>query len=161
MYRVLSVIFCLMAAASLSSVFAQSVQPDESDRRKWMTEMRNFKHEFLAKDLNLTKEQQQEFFASYDEMEDRIDRLNAETRDLEQRIMTDSDASDVEVDAAARAVYQLKSEESKIELEYFDRFKEILQPRQLIKLKNAERKFTQQLMIHHRRLKNNDGGRRK
>lgn len=150
-----------MAAASLSSVFAQSVQPDESDRRKWMTEMRNFKHEFLAKDLNLTKEQQQEFFASYDEMEDRIDRLNAETRDLEQRIMTDSDASDVEVDAAARAVYQLKSEESKIELEYFDRFKEILQPRQLIKLKNAERKFTQQLMIHHRRLKNNDGGRRK
>lgn len=150
-----------MAAASLSSVFAQSVQPDESDRRKWMTEMRNFKHDFLAKDLNLTKEQQQEFFASYDEMEDRIDRLNAETRDLEQRIMTDSDASDVEVDAAARAVYQLKSEESKIELEYFDRFKEILQPRQLIKLKNAERKFTQQLMIHHRRLKNNDGGRRK
>ncbi len=147
--------------SSLSTVYAQQSQPDEPDRQKWMTEMRNFKHDFLAKDLDLSKEQQQEFFASYDEMEDRINRLNAETRDLEQRVLADDDATDVELDAAARAVYQLKNEESKIELEYFDQFKKILRPQQLIRLKNAERKFTQQLMNHHRRLKNNDGGRRK
>ena len=76
-----------------------------------MTEMRNFKHDFLAKDLDLSKEQQQEFFSAYDEMEDRINRLNSETRDLEQRVMSDDNASDVELDAAARAVYQLKNEE--------------------------------------------------
>ncbi|MDE6239290.1 MAG: hypothetical protein K2M54_04790, partial [Muribaculaceae bacterium] len=106
-------------------------------------------------------EQQQEFFSAYDEMEDRINRLNSETRELEQRVMSNDNASDVELDAAARAVYQLKNEESKIELEYFDQFKKILQPKQLIRLKNAERKFTQQLMNHHRRLKIADGGRRK
>ncbi len=161
MYRALSFIFFVITMSSLSTVYAQQSQPDEPDRQKWMTEMRNFKHDFLAKDLDLSKEQQQEFFASYDEMEDRINRLNAETRDLEQRVLADDDATDVELDAAARAVYQLKNEESKIELEYFDQFKKILRPQQLIRLKNAERKFTQQLMNHHRRLKNNDGGRRK
>lgn len=161
MYKALSFIFFVLAVSSLSPVYAQPSQPDESDRQKWMTEMRNFKHDFLAKDLDLSKEQQQDFFAAYDEMEDRINRLNAETRELEQSVLSDDNASDVELDAAARAVYQLKNEESKIELEYFDQFKKILQPKQLIRLKNAERKFTQQLMIHHRRLKNGEGGRRK
>lgn len=161
MYRALSFIFFVIAASSLSAIYAQPSQPDDSDRQKWMTEMRNFKHDFLAKDLDLTKDQQQEFFAAYDQMEDRINRLNADTRELEQRVLADDDASDVELDAAARAVYQLKNEESKIELEYFDQFKKILQPKQLIRLKNAERKFTQQLMIHHRRLKNAESGRRK
>ena len=94
-------------------------------------------------------------------MEDRINQLNAETRDLEQKVLSDSDASDVELEAAARASYILKNEESKIELEYFDKFKNTLSPRQLIKLKSAERKFTQQLMQHHRRLKKAEGGRKK
>ncbi len=94
-------------------------------------------------------------------MEERIEKLNSDTRDLVQRTISDPAASDVELDAAARAVYQLKNEESNIELEYFDHFKKILQPRQLILLKNAERKFTRQLMIQHRRLKNADPERRK
>ena len=115
----------------------------------------------MAKELDLSKSQQSEFFDIYDEMEDRVEKLNSESRDLVQRVLSDPDATDVELDAAARVVYQLKNEESKIELEYFDRFKKILQPRQLILLKSAERKFTQQLMIHHRRLKKADNGRKK
>ncbi len=161
MNRALSFLLILLATASLLKASAQAPQPDENDRQKWFSEVRNFKHDFLAKELDLTKEQQRDFYAAYDEMEDRINRLNSETRDLEQRTISDEQATDVQLDAAARAMYQLKSEEGKIELEYYDRFRSILQPRQMLRLKNAERKFTQQLMIHHRRLKNADNGRKR
>ena len=151
----------IVLVASFSVIAAAQNQNDNIDRQKWMNEMRNFKHDFLAKDLELSKEQQHDFFAAYDEMEDRINRLNLETRELEQKTLADPDASDVALEAAARASYHLKNEECKIELEYFDKFKEILSPQQLIRLKNSERKFTQQLMQHHRRLRNPDGEHRK
>lgn len=153
-------LFIALIASSFIFAAAQS-QPDENDRQKWINEVRNFKHEFMVKDLDLSKAQQKDFFAAYDEMEDRINQLNIETRDLEQKVLSDPDASDIELEAAARMSYILKNEESKIELEYFDKFKDVLSPRQLIRLKSAERKFTQQLMQHHRRLKNADGGRKK
>ncbi len=159
MNKTLSLIIALVAS-SFIFVTAQS-QPDGIERQKWMGEIRNFKHDFLAKELDLSKEQQKDFFAAYDEMEDRINKLNTETRDLEQKVMSDPDASEVELDAAARTSYFLKNEESKIEIEYFDKFKDVLSPRQLIRLKNSERKFAQQLMQHHRRLKNADGLRKR
>lgn len=159
MRRTSSLIIALVVSFTFIAT-AQS-QPDENDRQKWMSEVRNFKHEFLAKDLDLTKDQQRDFFPAYDEMEDRLSRLNIETRELEQKALADPATSDVALDAAARASYSLKNEESKIELEYFDTFKKILSPKQLIRLKNAERKFTQQLMIHHRRLKKAEGAQRK
>lgn len=159
MNRALSFILFAVAVSVAAVSYAQ--QPDENDRQKWISEVRNYKHEFLAKELDLTKSQQNDFFAAYDEMEDRIEKLNSETRDLVQQTVSNPEATDVELDAASRAIYQLKNEEGNIELEYFDRFKKILQPRQLIQLKNAERKFTQQLMIHHRRLKKANNDRRK
>ena len=108
MKKTLSLLIVLLAFSSVYAT-AQS-QPDASDRQKWMNEVRNFKHDFLAKELDLTKDQQKDFFTAYDEMEDRINRLNVETRDLEQKVMTDQNASDVELDAAARSIYFLKNE---------------------------------------------------
>lgn len=140
---------------------AQPPQLDDEGRQKWMTELRNYKHEFMTKELDLSKEQQRDFFAEYDCMEDRLNSLNIDTRELEQRTLSNPEASEVELEATARALFNLKSEESKIELEYFDKFKNILTPKQLIRLKNTERKFTQQLVQHHRRLRNADGQRKK
>ena len=74
------------------------------------------------------------------------------SRELERRTIDTPDASDTELEAAAQAVFDLKQKEGRIEAEYFEKFKEILTPRQLLKLKSAERKFAQYLMRHHRRL---------
>ena len=84
-------------------------------------------------------------------MDDEIDRINTETRDLERKVDAKTDATDTEVEAAARAVFLQKSAEGQVEEQYFDRFKQILQGRQLLKLRKAEREFTRQLMRQHRR----------
>ena len=140
----------------LLAVFVAGAQPpgevNPQDRSRWIKEIRVYKHEFLAKDLSLSKEQQRRFFPVYDEMEDEIERLNSETRDLELRVKT-SEASDLELENASRTIFEQKRAEGQIEMTFFDKFKEILTPQQLFKLKNAERRFMQNLMKSHRRNK--------
>ncbi len=135
---------------------AQSQGLSDGDRDRWLSEMRNYKHDFFARELKLTKEQQREFFSVYDAMEDEINRLSAETRDLERRVTADDDATAIELESAARAVFEQKKREGDIEMSYFDKFKSILTAKQLLRLKNTERKFTQALVQQHRRVKEND-----
>lgn len=131
---------------------AQDKGVKQGNREKFMTEMRNFKHDFLAKELDLSKDEQREFFPVYDKMEDEIGKLNDETRQLERKIEKDKNATDLEIETATRAIVEQKGKEADIEEEYYEKFKSILSPRQLFNLKNAERKFNQELMRHHRRL---------
>lgn len=153
MYAIRHTLFCILLLTCGINAFAQSSKPDESERRRWISEVRNFKHEFLSKELNLSKEQQQAFFPLYDEMEDRIEKLNADTRAIERDVLDNKEADAATLDSVAAISYRIKHDESNIEMEYFDRFRTILHSRQLIRLQSAERRFTQQLMLHHRRIK--------
>lgn len=143
--------FLIFVLASLS-LFAQNEKLNPNDRQRWLAEMREYKHEFLTKELNLTKEQQKEFFTLYDDMEDDIERINVETRQLENRLEKNNDASDLELENGARTIFEQKRAEGQIEMTYFEKFQQILTPRQLAKLKVAERRWNQQLVNHHRRM---------
>ena len=145
-----SLILIFAALAPLASAQNPGRQPD---RDKWLSEIREYKHEFLAKELQLNAEQKRDFFPLYDEMEDEVERINSETRALESKVNDDKEASDLEIENAARTVFEQKRAEGQVEMTYFDKFKEILTPRQLLRLKNAERNFTQQLVKHHGRVR--------
>ncbi len=129
-------IFSGMASAQL---------PDE-DMGRYIQELRNYKHEFLTRELNLSREQQRNFFELYDAMEDQEIQLNAEIRDLEKNVMENTQASEVETDAAINAIFSQKQREADLEASYLPRFKEILTPAQLLRLKQAERRFNQRVM---------------
>ena len=86
-------------------------------------------------------------------MEDEVERINADTRELEQRAAENKDATDLELENAARTIFEQKRAEGQIEMTYFEKFKEILTPQQLLRLKSVERRFTQQLIKQHRRLR--------
>ena len=147
-------VLLLTLFASYQSVEAQQRRRlTAEDRQKYLSEMRQYKHDFLVKELELTRDQQNTFFTVYDKMEDELTQLADDTRMLEDKVTADDKASDVEIEAAARAMFEQKSKEGEIEKSYFDRFKGILSPRQLLNLKNAERKFTQQLVRQHGKAK--------
>lgn len=139
----------LFIATVASSALAQP-RPTPENRERWKSELRNYKHDFMTRELDLSRDQQSKFFPLYDQMEDSIEQINTDTRELEKRI--GDDASDIETEAAARALFEQKSREGQLELEYFDSFKTILTPRQLLKLKSAERQFMRRLMHHNRRM---------
>ena len=145
-------LIALLFAAVPTVALAQDDATDKPDRDRIMSELKPYKHDFLTKDLKLDKEQAQKFLPIYDEMDEQLMKINDETRSLERNVMDNKDASDTEIEAAARAVFQQKQREAEVELAYYDKFKEILTPRQLLRLKGAERRFNQFLVRHHRKL---------
>lgn len=141
----------LVLFMALGAVCQAPARPSDEDMQRFRAEIRTYKHEFLTRELKLTQEQQREFFPVYDEMDDAVDAIARQTRDLEMQVRDKADATDVEIEAAARAMYEQKGAEGAEELKYFESFRRILEPRQLLMLKNAERKFTRELMRQHRR----------
>ena len=149
--------FLLIFFLAASCVFTAVGRPQQplkgNERERVLAEMRAYKHDVLVKALSLTSDQQREFFPVYDEMDEKLMQINTEARDLEKRVLADEQASDTEIGAAASAVFSQKEREGKIEMEYFEKFKEILTPRQLLGLKKEEKLFTQKLVRQHRRIK--------
>jgi len=153
MKRISSILLSVLCALSAfnSAAQRQGKPLTDEDRQRIRSEIRSYKHEFIARELEMSREQQREFFPVYDEMDEAVDRINFETRELERKVSQKADASEVEIEAAARAVFSQKSAEGEVEKQYFDSFRQILSGKQLLKLRKAERKFTQRLMRHHRR----------
>lgn len=150
---ILSIVAVVIAAAASISAVADDNRnkPSKEEFRKWMREMIEYKHEFLTSELELTKEQQDKFFPLYDQMNRRIHELEHQTRELERTIDgKNGRATDLEYEKAAEAMFELQRRCADIEMEYYPQLKKELTPRQLFKLKKAERKFMKKIM-HHRR----------
>ncbi len=145
MKKLLLIPIAILASALAAAQPPQPDIPDET-REKFITEIRQYKHSYLAKELDLSREQQREFFPVYDEMEDRLMALNGETRELERKTLENENASDTELEAAAQAVFGQRLKEGQIEMSYYEKFSKILNNRQILRLKNTERKFTQRLV---------------
>ena len=152
-------LMCALLFMAMVPAKTLAQQLNEDDRNRYVNQIRAYKHDFLAKELGLSKAQQDAFFELYDAMEDRTMDLGGEVRDLEKKASA-AGASDEEMAAAAIALYSQKMREGEIEIEYYEKFKETLTPAQLVALKSAERKFTQELMRQHRRLRGEKGARR-
>ncbi len=151
----LSLLFALLLALTVQSVSAQPPCPpggghDPAKREQWFKEMRNNKHEFLIRELDLAPSQQAEFFAVYDRMEDALMTIGEAARKAEMAVANNPDPTDKEYDEAINQLFELKGSEYKIEKEAQAEFSKILTKRQLFKLKGAERKFVRALMKHHR-----------
>lgn len=147
----LPALFALLPLAATAQNRDKGTTPDE--RQRWITELRNYKHEYLAKELSLSKSEQDKFFPIYDEMDDELTRIDTETRELENKALSDDNATETELNAAAHAAFSQKQREGEVEMLYYDKIKEVISPRQLLRLKNAERKFKQQLLRHHTRMR--------
>ena len=152
-------LMCALLFMAMVPAKALAQQLNGDDRNRYVNQISAYKHDFLAKELGLSKAQQDAFFELYDAMEDRTIDLGGEVRDLEKKASA-AGASDEEMAAAAIALYSQKMREGEIEIEYYEKFKETLTPAQLVALKSAERKFTQELMRQHRRLRGEKGARR-
>lgn len=140
-----------LALTGLTLSVTTNAQKNAPDREQFMAELKPYQHEFLIKELKLSKEQARTFFPVYDEMNSKLEESGNIVRQLERNTLVSEQASDDELLQAAQTVFEQKQKEGAIETEYFIKFKEILTPRQLLQLKSAERRFNQNLLRHHRR----------
>lgn len=139
-------IFTILACMPFS---AQAQRMSEAQRKKALTEMRNFKHTIFVQELELAEDQQNKFFEIYDAMDEELFDLAEEIRVLERKVSTDPNATDTERLAAARALFEQHKREGAIEMKYFDQLAEVLTPAQLLKLKPAERQISMRMARYH------------
>lgn len=149
---VLTVLLTAFATAGAQNNRRGSMTDEQ--RQRALSEMRTYKHNMLVRELDLSKSQQAKFFDVYDQMDDELMTIADETRELTRRTLADADATDTEIAAASRAMFEQKKREAEVELKYYEKFEEILTPRQLLGLKTAERKIAMQMASYHARAKN-------
>ncbi len=154
MKRLHHFLFFIVLLAGCASIASAQKQMTEDDRRVWAEKMRDLKHKHLVKELNLSRDQQNEFFPIYDAMEDELIALNQQARDMEMKLENSPLTSDLEYTSAARTMFEQKDKEYKIEMAYFAKFEKVLSPKQLFKLKAAERAFMGKVVRKHGRMRN-------
>lgn len=147
----LFLILTLTAAMICGGIDA--IGQERPDRGQWLDQIRQYKRTYFTKELNLTKEQQQKFFPLYEEMSEQTTRIEEETRIMERRISESEDASDLEYEKGAEALFDMKLKQAEVEKSYMEKFRAILSAKQLFELKGAERSFARDMMRQHNRLR--------
>ena len=73
---------------------------------------------------------------------------------MEKRVSEMPDPTDLEYEKATDAIYETKMKEAELEKEYLQKFKTILNKKQMFRLKAVERQFSRDMMRQHNRLRN-------
>ena len=99
-----------LALAAMTVQAAPQQDKEDPDRERYISELRNYKHDFLTRELDLSREQQRDFFPLYDEMEDRVMKINDDIREIERKIENSDNASEIEIESAAQVIFSQKDE---------------------------------------------------
>jgi Spy/CpxP family protein refolding chaperone len=118
----------------------------QNGRTKFATDMYQAKHEMIIEELGLTQTQQKQFMPLYEQMEREIYQVNRNARALAAEVEKKKNPSDHDYEVAASALSNTRMREGEIEAKYFEKFSKILSKKQLFLLKQAEGKFTREML---------------
>lgn len=140
----------ILIALLLLPIAMSAQKPTDRERQVWMKEMQQYKNDYISRKLELTDEQKAKFIPIYNRMENEIRKISDQTMRMDREVRKKGDAAtDLECEKAAEAQFELKAKEAQIELRYFKEFKTVLNSKQLLKLKRAEKDFSRELMKKH------------
>jgi len=111
------------------------------------------KHEMIIEELGLTPTQQKQFLPLYQAMEREIYQTNRNARALAAEVEKKKNPTDRDYEAAASALSNTRVREGEIEAKYYEKFAKILTKKQLFQLKQAEAKFTRQMLSNKKKRK--------
>ncbi len=136
----LLILFCSIALSAQDN----SKQPD---RKQWRKEMQQLKVDFMAKELNLSEAQKNEFAPLLTSMDSELESLSHNVREQEKELNRKGEAAtEADYRTVSEAMFELRGKESEVEKNYYKTFAKILTHRQLLKIKSAERNFMKVLM---------------
>ena len=139
MKRFVSILIVLLALTA-------TVSAQGNNRSKFSTDMYQAKHEMIIREVGLTQTQQKQFMPLYEQMEREIYQVNRNARALAAEVEKKKNPTDRDYEAAASALSNTRVQEGEIEAKYFEKFSKILSKKQLFLLKQAEAKFTREML---------------
>ena len=139
MKRIIAIVILMLTVASVTTA-------QQNGRTKFATDMYQAKHEMIIEELGLTPTQQKQFMPMYEQMEREIYQVNRTARALAAEVEKKKNPSDRDYEAAAAALSNTRMREGEIEAKYFEKFSKVLSKKQLFQLKQAEVKFTREMI---------------
>jgi Spy/CpxP family protein refolding chaperone len=146
MKRISFIAIAAMLLLSLNTAWAKDKNHTNANRSQWTQEMLDYKHDFIAEQTEMTQAQREKFMPLYEAMEKEVFAVHRTAREQAKKISSTTKASDQDYANAARAMSQVKVKEGEIEGRYFDKFSKILSKKQMFQLKQAELKFSKQML---------------
>ena len=138
MKKIISILVLVLAITASASA--------QNGRTKFASDMYQAKHEMIIQELGLTQTQQKQFMPLYEQMEREVYEVNRNARALASEVEKKKNPTDRDYEAAASALSNTRMREGEIEAKYFEKFSKILSKKQLFQLKQAEAKFTRQML---------------
>lgn len=132
----------LVLLASSAVMFAQ--HKGGKHKEDMFKEIKEFKLRYLAQELELPEDECQEFFVLYSQEMDERHKVWDPVMSL-QRKAREGKATDEEYEQLSEAMNAAKSADAEIEARYDARYKKILTPKQIYKLKEAEETFREKM----------------
>lgn len=145
MKRLSFIAIAAMLLLSLNTARAKDNNTN-ANRSQWTQEMLDYKHDFIAEQTEMTQAQRDKFMPLYEAMEKEVFAVHRTAREQAKKISGTAKASDQDYANAAKAMSQVKVKEGEIEGRYFDKFSKILSKKQMFQLKQAEMKFSRQML---------------
>ena len=146
MKRISFIAIAAMLLLSLNTAWAKDKNHTNANRSQWTQEMLDYKHDFIAEQTEMTQAQRDKFMPLYEAMEKEVFAVHRTAREQAKKISSTTKVSDQDYANAARAMSQVKVKEGEIEGRYFDKFSKILSKKQMFQLKQAELKFSKQML---------------
>ena len=146
MKRISFIAIAAMLLLSLNTAWAKDKTHTNANRSQWTQEMLDYKHDFIAEQTEMTQAQRDKFMPLYEAMEKEVFAVHRTAREQAKKISSTTKVSDQDYANAARAMSQVKVKEGEIEGRYFDKFSKILSKKQMFQLKQAELKFSKQML---------------
>lgn len=132
-----------IALLSINLAFAQQPKSLNSENRK--AKIESAKIGMITNRLNLTPEQSTQFWAVYNDFDNR----RRDNRKLIRRLVDEASSTtttDDKILSAHREILSIKEKEVDLEKEYFGKFLKAINIRQYAELHKAERDFNQLLL---------------
>lgn len=136
----------------LISFFALSVFAQQRQRPSF-EDFQKMKLDFIVKEMGLSSNEIDKFSPIYKEMSKERVALYAKYREnnrIKRAVHNGEQVADTTMQRVSRDDAQLQVEDAQLELKYQQKFEEILSPQQVIKWREAEQKFRDDIMSRRR-----------
>ncbi|MFZ4455363.1 MAG: hypothetical protein ACOYOT_04000 [Bacteroidales bacterium] len=143
MKKIVALLVCLLI--SLPTIFSQNEEP----QRKKHFDIENFKAQkmaYLIREVGITPEESAQLFPIYNEMQQKRFKLKMEARHKAKAIFNNQNATNDECLKVIDDVLDNEIEVATLEKTYYQKFKKILSPQKLLKLKRADLMFAQEVL---------------
>ncbi|MDD2797210.1 MAG: hypothetical protein PHV20_01315 [Bacteroidales bacterium] len=139
----------ILLFVSILIVYANSYAQESDNQGKKHFDLENFKAQkmaYLVQQIGITPEESAQFFPLYNEMQEKKFKLKMEAMKNARKIFKKQDPSDEECLKTVDGFLDNEVEIASLEKNYYQKFKKILSPQKLLKLKRADFHFAQEVL---------------